>query len=329
MTHTGIAGLTLGGGIGWLMRKHGLTADNLTAADLVTADGRLLHTSEQERPELLWGLRGGGGNFGVVTAFRYRLHEVGPTVLAGPVFFPADQAGDLLRFYRDWVAAMPDELTTIVSLRYAPPLAFLPEQVHGAPVAMVAVCWTGPIAQGERVLLPLRRFGSPLVDLVAPKPYLAHQSMFDPTVPHGLRYYWKSEYLHELTGDAIDTLLAHAWESRSPRSYTIVFQLGGAVGRVGDDDTAFTGRTAGHAVNINAVAAEPGEWDAQVAWARTFWQALRPWSTGVYVNFLGDEGQDRVLAAYGAAKYERLVALKQAYDPGNFFRINQNIRPAG
>jgi FAD/FMN-containing dehydrogenase len=326
VTHTGIAGLTLGGGIGWLMRRDGLTCDNLLAVDLVTADGRLVRASEREHPELLWGVRGGGGNFGVVTAFRYRLHRLGPTVLAGPLYFAADDAGELLRFYRDFAAAAPDELTTIVNLRYAPPLPFIPERLHGAPVVAVVVCWAGAVEQGERVLEPLRRHGRPLLDLIAPRPYAAHQGTFDATVPHGLHYYWKSEYLDGLGDDAVEVLLAHAWESLSPRSYTIMFQLGGAVARVPEDATAFSGRGAGFAVNVNGVSL-PGEHGEQTAWVRRFGQALRPLSAGVYMNFLGDEGQDRVRAAYGAAKYDRLAALKAVWDPDNFFRRNQNVRP--
>jgi FAD/FMN-containing dehydrogenase len=328
VTHTGIAGLTLGGGIGWLMRKHGLTCDNLLEADLVTAEGRLVRASEREHPELLWGLRGGGGNFGVVTAFRYRLHEVGPTVLAGPIYFAADDAVEVLRWYRDVAEDAPDELSTVVNLRHAPPLPFIPERLHGAPVVTIVACWAGPLDRGERALAPLRRNGRPLLDLIAPRPYTAHQGTFDATVPHGLRYTWRSEYLGALDDEAVDILAAHAWESRSPRSYTIMFQLGGAVGRVPDEATAFGGRDARFAVNINAVSQAPPEHEEQSAWARRFWRALHPLSSGVYMNFLSDEGQDRVRAAYGPAKYERLAALKAVWDPDNFLRRNQNVRPA-
>jgi FAD/FMN-containing dehydrogenase len=326
VTHTGIAGLTLGGGIGWLMRRDGLTCDNLLEVELVTAEGRVVHAGEREHPELYWGVRGGGGNFGVVTAFRYRLNQVGPTVLAGPLYYAADDAGELLRFYRDFAEDAPDELTTVVNLRYAPPLPFIPEHLHGVPVASVVVCWAGPVERGERVLEPLRRHGRPLLDLVAPRPYVAHQGTFDATVPHGLHYYWRSEYLDALGDDAVEVLLAHAWESRSPRSYAIMFQLGGAVGRVPGDATAFSGRAARFAVNVNG-AALPHEYDEQSAWALRFGQALRPLSAGVYTNFLGNEGQDRVRAAYGAATYDRLAALKRVWDPDNFFRRNQNVHP--
>jgi FAD/FMN-containing dehydrogenase len=327
VTHTGIAGLTLGGGIGWLLRKHGLTCDNLLAVELVTAAGRLVRASEREHPELFWGVRGGGGNFGVVTAFQYRLHPVGPTVLAGPLFFAAADARELLRFYRDFAESAPDELTTVVNLRRAPALPFIPEHLHGVPVITVVVCWSGAIEEGERALEPLRRHGRPLLDLIVPKPYLAHQGTFDATVPHGLHYFWRSEYLAALDDQAVDTLLAHAWESDSPRSYTIIFQLGGAVARVPGDATAFNGRAARFAVNINGVAL-PEEAAGQSAWARRFGRALHERSAGVYMNFLDDEGQDRVRAAYGAVTYGRLVALKDTWDPDNFFRRNQNIRPS-
>jgi FAD/FMN-containing dehydrogenase len=327
VTHTGIAGLTLGGGIGWLMRKYGLTCDNLLEVDLVTADGEVVRASGAEHPELFWGVRGGGGNFGVVTAFRYRLHEVGPTVLAGPIFFPAEDARELLRWYRDFAADAPDELTTVVNLRHAPPLPVIPERLHGVPVVGVVACWSGPIEEGERVLAPLRRHGRPLLDLIGPRPYAAHQGTFDATVPHGLHYTWRSESLAALDDEAVDVLVDNAWEHRSPRSYTIVFQLGGAVARVPADATAYAGRGAGFVVNVNAVSLGPGHGD-QAAWAHCFWRLLRPLSTGVYMNFLEDEGHDRVRAAYGPATYDRLAALKAAWDPDNFFQRNQNIRPA-
>jgi FAD/FMN-containing dehydrogenase len=329
VTHTGVAGLTLGGGIGHLMRKCGLTCDNLLEVELVTADGRTVRASEGEHPELLWGVRGGGGNFGVVTRFRFRLHPVGPRVLAGSVLYPAEQARELLGAYRDWAADAPDEVSTVVNLRLAPPLEIIPERLHGAPVATVVCCYAGPDpAEGVRLLEPLRHLGTPLLDLVAVKPYSAHQATFDATVPHGLHYYWKSHYLDELGDGAIDALVDRAWEHRSPRSYTIMFQLGGAVARVPDDATAFSGRGAGYALNINAAAPDAEGCAEQTEWARALWEATRPFSNGVYMNFLGNEGAERVRAAYGTAKYQRLVALKRAWDPDNLFRRNQNIPPA-
>jgi FAD/FMN-containing dehydrogenase len=328
VTHTGVAGLTLGGGIGWLMRKHGLTCDNLLAVELVSADGRLLRVDGQAHPELFWGVRGGGGNFGVVTAFQFRLHQVGPQVLAGPVLYPAEHAGQVLRGYRDWAAGAPDEVSTVVSLRLAPPLPIIPERLHGVPVVTIVCCYIGAdAAAGERLLEPVRRLAPPLLDLVTVKPYGAHQATFDTTVPHGLHYYWRSHYLDELGDRAIDTLVEHAWRHRSSQSYTIMFQLGGAVRRVPDEATAFTGRGAGYALNINAVATDRDGLTEQAAWTRRMWAAMRPHANGVYVNFLDREGTDRVRAAYGEAKYRRLVALKRAWDPDNLFRSNQNIAP--
>ena len=234
VTHTGIAGLTLGGGIGWLMRRHGATVDNLLGAEVVTVDGSVISADE----ELLWGLRGGGGNFGVVTEFEYRLHAVGPTVLAGPLYYALEDGPEVLRFYRDFIADAPDELTTIVNLRPAPPLPVLPPELHGRPVVAIASCWAGDPEAGERALAPLRAHGRPLIDLIAPRPYLQLQTMFDPAVPHGWHYYWKSWELPPLTDAAIDTLVERAAAIASPRSYIIVFQLGGAMARP-PHDTAF------------------------------------------------------------------------------------------
>jgi FAD/FMN-containing dehydrogenase len=310
------------------MRRHGLTCDNLLSADLVTADGELLRVSAEEHADLFWGLRGGGGNFGVVTSFEYRLHSVGPIVLAGVILHPAARAREVLGFYRDYIAAAPDELTTIVVLRKAPPAPFLPASVHGQPVVVIGACYAGPLEEGERAVAPLRRFGEPLVDLIRPTPYVSHQALFDPTAPHGLGYYWKSEYMPPLSDALIDTLAEHAWRAETAESYTIMFHLGGAVGREDPEGSAFEDRRATHAAVIDAVWSEPARASACVAWTRTFWEAIRPYSTGrIYVNFLGEEGEERVRAAYGEAKYERLRALKRKYDPTNFFRLNQNIEP--
>jgi FAD/FMN-containing dehydrogenase len=330
VTHTGIAGLTLGGGIGWLMRKYGATVDNLVSADVVTADGKLVSASEEENPDLFWGIRGGGGNFGIVTSFEYRLHPVGPTVLGGPIFHPLADAPDVLRFYREFIAAAPDELTTIFDLSVAAPLPFLPEEVHGKPIVMVGACYAGSPDEGAAVVRPLKHFGRPIVDLLEPKPYTALQSMFDPLVPHGWHRYWKSLELPPLTDDAIDTLVEHSSAPTSPKSYTIVFQLGGALARVGEDETAFSQRDAAHNVNVNAVwTEEDPDAERHIAWARDFFDAMQPHAGGrVYLNFLGEEGGNRVRQAYGARNYERLVELKRAYDPTNFFRLNQNIEPS-
>ena len=329
VTHTGIAGLTLGGGIGWLMRKYGATVDNLLSADVVTAQGEIVTASEEENADLFWAIRGGGGNFGIVTSFEYRLHAVGPIVLAGPVFHLIEDAPEVLRFYREFVAAAPDELTTIFELEMAPPVPFLREEVHGKPILMMGACYAGSPHEGAEVVRPLKQFGRPIADLLEPKPYTALQSMFDPFVPHGWHRYWKSVELPPLTDAAIDTLVEHASAQTSPRSYCIVLQLGGALARVGEDETAFGQRDAAHNVAINAVWTEEDP-DAKrhIAWARDFYDALQPHARGrVYVNFLGEEGGDRVRQAYGERNYERLVEVKRAYDPTNFFRLNQNIEP--
>jgi FAD/FMN-containing dehydrogenase len=329
VTHTGIAGLTLGGGIGWLMRKYGATVDNLLSADVVTAQGEIVTASEEENPDLFWAIRGGGGNFGIVTSFEYRLHPVGPILLAGPVFHRLEDAPEVLRFYREFIASAPDELTTIFDLSVAPPLPFLPEEVHGKPILMVGACYAGSPDEGAEVVRPLKQFGRPIADLLQPKPYTALQSMFDPLVPHGWHRYWKSVELPPLTHDAIDTLVEHATAFTSPKSYCIVFQLGGALARVSEEETAFSQRDAAHNVNINAVWTEDDpEADRHIGWARDFFDAMKVHAgERVYLNFLGDEGADRVRQAYGAEQYERLVSLKRRYDPTNFFSLNQNVEP--
>jgi FAD/FMN-containing dehydrogenase len=329
VSHTGVAGLTLGGGLGWLMRKHGLTVDNLLAVDVVTADGALLRASADEHPDLFWALRGGGGNFGVVTAFEFGLHSVGPTVLAGPILWDAADAGEVLRLYRDFIREAPDELGTVVRFGTAPPLPVIPEHLHWRSVVMIGTCHAGPIGEGEKVLRPLRAFPTPLLDLVGPAPYVGFQGALDSTVAHGWNYYWKSTHLPELHDDLIDVLVEHAFSCSSPRSYAAMFHLHGAVSRVAEGATAFGNRQAPHAITLDAVW-RPGEdfGDRDTAWARGFFAALGRFREGVYVNFLGgDEHPDRVREAYGDAVYERLVSVKTKYDPDNVFHHNQNIRP--
>ena len=330
VTHTGIAGLTLGGGLGWLMRKYGATVDSLLSVDVVTADGNLVTASADENPDLFWCVRGGGGNFGIVTSFEYRLHELGPIVLAGPVFYSLEDGRAVLRFYREFADGAPDELTTIFELSMAQPLPFLPAEVHGKPIVMVGACYAGPPQEGLEVVRPLKEFGDPIADLLEPKPYLALQSMFDPFVPHGWHRYWKSVELPRLTDDAIDTLVEQASAQTSPKSYCIVFQLGGMLSRVGRDETAFTQRDAAYNVNINAVwTPEDPDAERHIQWARDYFAAMQPHARDrVYLNFLGDEGPHRVRQAYGSATYDRLAELKATYDPDNFFRLNQNIHPS-
>jgi FAD/FMN-containing dehydrogenase len=330
--HTGVAGLTLGGGIGFLMRKHGLAVDNLLAAEVVTADGRIVTASADEHPDLFWALRGGGGNFGVVTSFLFALHPLGPTVLAGPVFWPADDTVDVLRFYRDFAAEAPDELGTVVKLCTVPALPSIPEDLHWRPAIAVACCYAGAVEEGEQAVQALRGFGTPLVDLLAPKPYTAFQCALDDTVPHGWHYYWKGTNLARLSDDAIAVIADHAHAAGSPRSYAAMFHMGGAVARVPHEATAYAGRDAGHNMIIHAawLPEESGELDAaESAWARRFFEALRPHGAGgVYVNFLdSDDDSTRIREAYGDHVYRRLAEVKATYDPDNAFHHNKNIEP--
>jgi FAD/FMN-containing dehydrogenase len=328
VTHTGLAGLTLGGGIGWLQRKYGLTIDQLLSVDLITAEGEAVKASESENADLFWGVRGGGGNFGVVTRFEFRLNPLGPNVVAGPVFWPTEESPDVLRFYRDWIAAAPDDLMTIVIHRKAPPLPFIPSELHGKPVVAIVCCYAGSVEEGEEVVAPLKAFGSPVLDLCEPKPFLEHQSMFDPSYPHGQWYYMRACDVAELSDEVIDITVEHAMRIRSPLTAFPIWQMGGAISRVGEDETAFSGRGAGHTFNITAATAGRDGFDEEREWVRDFWSALEPHHTsGVYMNFLMNEGEDRVREAYGTEKYERLKALKRRYDPDNLFRLNQNIPP--
>jgi hypothetical protein len=327
VTHTGLAGLTLGGGIGWLMRKHGLTIDQLVSVDLVTADGEFVKASEEENGELFWGVRGGGGNFGIVTEFEFRLNPLGPTVHAGPIIWAMEDSPGLLRFYRDWITDVPDELTTIVVHRLAPIAPAVPPELHSKPVVMVGCCYAGPMEEGEKIVRPLREFGSPLLDLCTAKPFLEHQAMFDPTFPHGRWYYFRSRDVAELTDEVIDVVVEHAMRIDTPHTSFPIFHLGGAIRRVDEGDTAFNGRGAGHTININGIAETREGFEGQREWVRDFSSALEPHQSGVYVNFLMDEGDERVREAYGERKYERLKALKRRLDPDNFFRLNQNIPP--
>ena len=319
---TGIAGLTLGGGWGWLARKYGLASDNLLSVDIVTADGKLRTASATENADLFWGLRGGGGNFGVVTSFEYQLHPVGP-VVGGFVFYPFAVAREVLQRYRELTHNAPDELAADAVLLTLP---------DGTKVAGIAVCFCGPVAEGERLLQPLKRFHTPLVDQLGPTSYTAVQTMLDASYPSGIQHYWKSSFLQDIGDKAIDTMIAHCTTLASPMCHGLLeYQLGGAVGRVDRAASAFAARDAQHAFVSLGVCAEPAEAKRCAHWARGFWEAMQPFSTGgVYVNYLGqevDEGAERVKAAYGPEKYARLQALKNTYDPTNLFRLNQNIRP--
>jgi FAD/FMN-containing dehydrogenase len=329
ISHTGIGGLTLGGGIGHLMRKFGLAIDALRSCDVVTAEDEFLVASEDENADLFWGLRGGGGNFGVVTSFTFELQALGPTVLAGMVAWPAEQAPRVLAFLRDFIADAPDEVGLMANLRLAPPLPAFPVELHGKPVVALIATYAGPVEEGERVLRPVRELGTPVVDVVAPKPYTAHQRMIDPAVPHGRHYYWKSHKLGPLDDDVIGVICDHLGRITSPMSTVPIFSFGGAMARVPEDATAFPYRDASHDINIVAswLPEQAAEADRHVAWVRDFFADLQPYSRGVYVNFTGDDAADRVRLAYSDAQWTRLTALKSKYDPTNFFRANANIPP--
>ncbi|HMF04101.1 MAG TPA: FAD-binding oxidoreductase [Acidimicrobiia bacterium] len=332
VSHTGVAGLTLGGGIGHLMRKFGLAIDNLRSCDVVTAAGEFVVASEQENPDLFWGLRGGGGNFGIVTSFEFQLHPLGPTVLAGLLAWPMDDAHRVMRFMREFAPDAPDEVGIMGNLRLAPPMPFVPEELHGKPIAALVATYAGPVDDGEKALKVIRNeLGAPAIDTLVPKPYVTHQKMFDPAVPHGNHYYWKSHTLGSLTDDVIDVVAAHCALVTSPMTTVPIFTLGGAVARVPEDATAFPNRDAVHDINIAAAwSPDDTDPDRHIAWVQDFFSALEPYSKGVYVNFTNEDSADRVrTGAYDAEQWDRLVSLKAKYDPTNFFRMNANIPPNG
>jgi FAD/FMN-containing dehydrogenase len=327
VSNTGVGGLTLGGGTGWLMRRYGLTIDSLRAAEVVLADGEVVRASEHERPDLFWALRGGGGNFGVVTEFEFESHPLGRELVAGMLVYPLDHAREVLAFTREWMEEAPDELTSFPVLVTAPPQPPFPRDLQGRPILAVGVAYAGPIEDGRRALEPLHRFASPMLDLTGPIPYLELQTMLDATVPPGLHYYNRAEWLDELDDAAIATLVEHFERVSSPLSQVILGRMGGAVARVSDDATAFPHRQARNLLWI-VTGWTPGQ-DAEphLAWSRAIHGAMRPFAAGgVYVNALGDE-PDRVRAAYGG-NWERLRQVKRAYDPDNVFRRNANIPPA-
>ncbi|MEA2351879.1 MAG: hypothetical protein QOG41_200 [Thermoleophilaceae bacterium] len=325
---TGVAGLTLGSGSGWLERKLGFVCDNLVAAEVVTADGRKVTASEDENADLFWGLRGGGGNFGVVTAFHLRLHEIGPIVLGGMLIYPAAAAGELVRFYRDFVLGAPDEVGTGLAFITAPPLDFVPEPARGKPVVGVVVCYAGPVEEGEERMRPLREFGPPAVDMVQPMPYVAVQQLLDPPNQKGMQNYWTADFLADLPDEAVDVLVEHATNPVSPLTQIILVPGGGAIARVDEDATAFGQRTAPWNIHYLSMWPDPAANEENIAYTRGLATAMKPWTTGrAYLNFIGDEGIGRVEAAFGTEKYRRLQALKDEWDPENLFRHNQNIPP--
>jgi len=315
---TGIAGLTLGGGLGWLMGKHGLSCDNLLSADLVTADGQLLTASAERNPDLFWGLRGGGGNFGVVTSFEYRLHPLSP-VLAGMVVHPIEKAREVLRFYRDFCRSCPDEMMAAAALMTSP---------EGAPVAVIIAAYIGDIESGERAVAPLRQFGSPLADTIAPTSYVALNTLFDAAVPYGnMQRYWKSSFLKELGDELIELFVARSAKFLSPMSMVLFFHMHGAAVRADRDATAFGLRHDQWDYDVISQWTDPVEAADHIRWTREFWTAVEPFASGeVYVNHLDAEEAGRIRGAYSQG-YERLVALKNEHDPTNLFRMNQNIKP--
>jgi len=326
---TGVAGLTLGGGFGWLTRKYGMTVDNLVAVDLVTASGELVRASAQENPDLFWAIRGGGGNFGVVTLFEFELYPIGPEVLSGLLVFPLDQAKGVLTKYRGYVNQISEELSVWAVMRHAPPLPFLPEAVHGKLVLILPFLFAGEVAAGRREIEPLRSFGKPVGEQIGAQPYAAWQKTFDPLLTPGARNYWKSHNFAELSDAAIDLMVKFATEIPSPQGEIFLGLVSGQANRVPADATSYAHRDARFVLNVHSRWEQPEDDKKCITWAREFFKATAPHATGgVYVNFLTQDEGERTRAAYGA-NYGRLVQLKRKYDPTNLFRVNQNIKPEG
>jgi FAD/FMN-containing dehydrogenase len=325
---TGVAGLTLGGGFGWLTRKYGLTVDNLIAAEMVTADGQRVRASAKENADLFWAIRGGGGNFGIVTQFVFQLHPVGPQLLSGLIVYPFEQARSVLTQYREYVETIPDDLCVWAVLRKAPPLPFLPEAVHGREVVVFAFLHSGDLAEGERLIDPIRQFGEAYGEHIGPNPYAGWQQGFDPLLTPGARNYWKSHNFKELSDGAIDTVIEYTAKLPSPQCEIFVALLGGAANRVAADATAYAHRDVKFVMNVHGRWDEPAQDEECISWSRDFFEAAKPYAMGgVYVNFMTEEETDRIGAAYGP-NYERLAQIKSKYDPGNLFHLNQNIKPS-
>jgi FAD/FMN-containing dehydrogenase len=329
VSSTGVAGLALGSGSGWLERKLGFTCDNLLSAQVVTADGSIVTASSTENPDLFWAIRGGGGNSGVVTEFTFQLHQVGPLVLGGLLMYPAAMATEVVTNWRDFMAAAPDEVGSGVAFICAPPADFVPEPVRGQPVVGVVVVYAGDPEEGQRVMQPLLDFGPPAISLVQPMPYTAVQQLIDPGNQGGARNYWSGDFLAELPDKAISSLVELATKPVSPMTQIILIAGGGAIARISDDATAFGGRDAPWNMHYLSMWAEPADDDKNIAYTREIAGALKPWATGrVYLNFIGDEGSDRVEAGFGPERFQRMRQLKRKWDPDNLFRHNQNITPA-
>jgi FAD/FMN-containing dehydrogenase len=327
VSSVGVGGLAVGGGIGWMVRKHGLTIDNLLAAEVVTADGRILRASATEHPDLFWAIRGGGGNFGIVTAFEFQLHPAG-LVLGGAVFYDAAAAAEILEAYARYAAGAPDELTTMAAVMPAPQAPFIPPPLHGTLVLAIMVCYTGDLDKGRRVVAPLRRLGPPIADSIAPMPYPAMFAMTEGGTVRGLHHGTRSLFLRELDGDLIRTILTQARGLTTPVAMAQLRVLGGAMARVAPDATAFAHRDKPFMLTIITAWVDPADSARHRAEVERLWRAVQSHAAGVYVNFLGEEGEERIRDAYGPATYARLADLKRRYDPANLFRLNQNIPPA-
>jgi FAD/FMN-containing dehydrogenase len=330
ISSTGIAGLTLGGGFGYLTRRCGWTCDNVVSFDVVTAEARIVRASETEHPDLFWALRGGGGNFGIVTGFTYRLVEVGPEIVGGAIAWPAAEAPRVLEAFRALAAEAPPELAVVAGLRKAPPAPWLDQAIHGQDIVALFVCHSGDVAEGERLVAAIKRLGKTVGDIVQRRPYVTQQSLIDATQPKGRRYYWKSEYLPGHDAGLLEAAVSHAGRMDSPHSAVLFFPLDGALNRQPEDHSPAGNRDARSVFNVAASWERPDDDESNIAWARAAWQDLRRFSTGgTYVNFLTEEeGGERILAAYGR-NYQRLVSVKAAWDPTNLFRQNKNIPPSG
>jgi FAD/FMN-containing dehydrogenase len=327
---TGIAGLTVGGGFGYLTRRHGWTCDNVVSLEVVTADARVLRCSATENGELFWALRGGGGNFGIVTSFEYALYPCGPEIVGGAIAWRGADAPAVLRLYQEITRSSSRDLTCVAVLRTAPPAPWLPKEIHGQPIAALFVCHTGAPEDGERAVAPIKAFGAPVADIIGRRPYAQMQTLLDATQPKGRRYYWKSEYTAGLSPQLLEVLVAHQGRLRSPHSALILFQLDGALNELPRTHSPAGNRDAAYVVNITASWEDAADDAANVGWARDAWQAARPFSTGgVYVNFLTeDEGPERTASAYGAEILETLAALKRRYDPDDLFRHTKRVTGA-
>lgn len=324
---TGVAGLTLGGGFGWLSRKHGMTIDNLISADVVTADGKQVRASEKENADLFWALRGGGGNFGVVTSFEFQLHPVGPEVLSGLIVFPFDQAKSVLKQFAQFTEKMPDDLNVWMVTRKAPPFPFLPADLHGKEIVALAVFYAGDPKEGEKLIAPLRGFGTPSGEHIGVQPYTAWQQAFDPLLTPGARNYWKSHNFAQLSDGALDAIIEFAGKLPSPQCEIFIGTIGGQTTRVAPDAMAYSSRDAKYVMNVHGRWETAAEDERCIAWAREFFAKSKPFASGgAYVNFMTAEETDRIAAAYGPS-YDRLVAIKTKYDPTNLFHMNQNIKP--